>query len=490
VYKLSLRLYFLLSFLFSAMVIGGVSWGLWSASEQLERTASKMNESVERIAAAENILDDLTVHRRQALLKDLRTSDERERMRKVSEGKLLNSLAVIEGPLLGSQERVLLDRVRNAVDAYLSLSNSLKTQDAHGFDLYLHTADAYDNAVTEISTLVRVNEIKAQGLELRAIQQGRTYKFWSIALFVAVLLSLGLVSWLRNRLIYFPIMTIRRAIDDYSRSQAVVLPPLLSVREIGDIARAFNDLVLSLQQQNEKRLVFLSAVAHDIKNPLSAIQTSLELLADSNSGEAQNKQISAIMTRQVRQLRQLVDDLLDATRIEAGHLKLSLRAQDLGALLRDAVMLFNSISNKHQLNLSLPTEPVILNCDSVRMGQVFNNILSNAIKYSPSGGEVNVALQKAGDFAIVSVADHGIGIESSDFELIFQPFRRPRSEVHHIPGVGLGLSTSRRIIEAHRGWIRLQSRPGQGTVFLIALPLSLPSELSNVPDLNTELNQN
>jgi signal transduction histidine kinase len=117
---------------------------------------------------------------------------------------------------------------------------------------------------------------------------------------------------------------------------------------------------------------------------------------------------------------------------------------------------------------------VLVRCDGTRISQVLNNLLNNAIKYSPRGGRVQVELSTAPDAARVSVTDSGVGIPATELESIFEPFRRSSTTRDTIPGIGLGLAVGRRIIEAHGGRIEVHSEEGIGTTFRLSLPRGLP----------------
>ena len=142
-------------------------------------------------------------------------------------------------------------------------------------------------------------------------------------------------------------------------------------------------------------------------------------------------------------------------------------------MIRDAVDLQRAGATIHTIQVHVPDFPLACRCDSARFSQVLNNLLSNAIKYSPNGGTVDVIARQDGDDIEVSVRDEGIGIEANDLESIFTPFKRTIATKSTIPGVGLGLSTSRRIVEAHGGALSVSSVPGRGSTFTIRLPVAV-----------------
>lgn len=142
--------------------------------------------------------------------------------------------------------------------------------------------------------------------------------------------------------------------------------------------------------------------------------------------------------------------------------------------------LFKDSSSLHRIRLDVPEEPVLVACDPVRIEQAMNNLVSNAIKYSPRGGEVRIFVRRGGELGEVAVEDQGMGIREADEALIWEPFKRSGISAESIPGVGLGLSISRQIIEAHGGTLSVQSEVGKGSIFAVHLPLLVRTRLDVV----------
>jgi signal transduction histidine kinase len=248
--------------------------------------------------------------------------------------------------------------------------------------------------------------------------------------------------------------------------------PVTSGDELGRLAASLNTMVEALRRQRIRQLGFLAAVAHDLRNPLSAMRFTTEPLLRTTALPAEPvlRKSLALVDRQIERLRRMADDLLDAASIEAGELKLEPRACDLAAVTRNVAELYVGTSPRHELRLSLPAEPLMVVCDPTRIAQVLDNLVGNAIKYSPAGGSVEVKLSTVGEEVVVSVADTGPGIEPGMSEAIFEPFGRLSPSKDVVPGVGLGLWICRRIVLAHGGGIEVESKLGQGTRFQVRLP--------------------
>jgi signal transduction histidine kinase len=179
-----------------------------------------------------------------------------------------------------------------------------------------------------------------------------------------------------------------------------------------------------------------------------------------------------LVRRQLTKLERMVNDFMDMTKIDSGTLALHAAPHDLRPLLRDLVNLFEATAPEQRIELSLPDEALEADCDPLRVEQIVSNLMSNAIKYSPSAGKVELALFRDQADAVIAVRDYGIGISEEDQQHLFEPFRRARLAQETIPGAGLGLYIVRRLVDAHKGRIEVASVPGQGARFSVRLPLS------------------
>ncbi|MCB0362989.1 MAG: HAMP domain-containing histidine kinase, partial [Bdellovibrionales bacterium] len=223
----------------------------------------------------------------------------------------------------------------------------------------------------------------------------------------------------------------------------------------------------SLEEKRREHLEVIAAVAHDIRNPLSSIAMASELLASRSEGK--NREMCMIIHRQVNMLDRLVGDLLEGSRIASGQIDLHFATHDLGALIRDCVNLHRSSVSGHEFKLEIQDEPLLCRCDNRLLTQVVNNLISNAVKYSPRGGLVTLKARVENKEIVFEVKDEGIGIEPQDQIDIFKPFHRAKQTKSKYPGVGLGLSTSQAIVEAHEGKLSVKSELGHGTEFTVRI---------------------
>lgn len=227
---------------------------------------------------------------------------------------------------------------------------------------------------------------------------------------------------------------------------------------------------------------FLAQASHELRTPLTSVLAYLQLVdrrvqRDPTMAPAMVEAVSGALA-QAQRLRELVTDLLDASRIRQGRLELRREPVELAMLLRDLVarQRASESGELHVFRFNAPPEPVVGHWDSGRIRQVFVNLLSNAVKYSPSGGLVTVTISATAGEAVVVVQDQGIGIAADELPKLFRPFARSENiAARNISGFGLGLYICRDIVERHGGTIAVASAAGRGTAFTVRLPRLAPS---------------
>ena len=219
---------------------------------------------------------------------------------------------------------------------------------------------------------------------------------------------------------------------------------------------------------------FMGLISHELRTPLTSIIGYSELLHESDEEQlAKNgKQFAEIISRNANRELRLVEDLLDLTRLDAGKFNVDLReGVDLERIVRDAVESVKLRAEDDGIEVRFDVEDVP-DClgDTQRLAQTCDNLISNALKFTPEGGSVTVSLRREGGAAVLSVADTGIGIPADQLESVFERmFRTEKAE--HIPGTGLGLSITKAIVDAHEGSIEVESEEDKGTAFRVRLPL-------------------
>jgi len=235
----------------------------------------------------------------------------------------------------------------------------------------------------------------------------------------------------------------------------------------------------ALRQRDE----FLSIAAHELKTPVTSLSghTQLALRKLTRGGQVDPElAIQALQTvsGQVGRLTRLMNQLFDASQVEAGKLTIAAEPTDLGCLLEQVVENARLTTDRHAIRLTIPS-PVRAPIDALRLEQVLTNLLDNAIKYSPEGGDIEIELCSQGHTAELSVRDHGLGIPPDKRERIFDRYYQAHQSSHS--GMGLGLYVSRQIIELHGGEIRAEFPAGGGSRFVVHLPLQTSRRAHSTP---------
>jgi signal transduction histidine kinase len=235
-----------------------------------------------------------------------------------------------------------------------------------------------------------------------------------------------------------------------------------------ELQRVNEELVHASQMQRN----FVAVVSHEFRTALTSIQGFSGLMSEEILSPAEVKEYATDIFSEANRLGRMITDLLDLERMKSGQMALTLERVDLNALIRKVLEYLRLTSEGHTFRLQLDdTLPACMG-DSDKLAQVINNLLSNALKYSPGGGEILVGSRAEQGTALVWVQDHGVGIPSEFLEEVFVPYCRiDAGTTRYIKGTGLGLSISRQIIQMHGGHISVESSLGQGSRFYFTLPL-------------------
>jgi PAS domain S-box-containing protein len=286
--------------------------------------------------------------------------------------------------------------------------------------------------------------------------------------------------------------TVRQAKDGRRIDISLTISPLrdrsgkiIGASKIARDITAQKQVQEALHRASQRKDEFLATLAHELRNPLAPISNSLHLLRLSDDAEPAARRIHEIMEQQVNHMVRLVDDLLDISRINTGKLELRKQPVELAALVAEAV----ETSRPHieaaglQLALRLPAEPITLDADPIRIGQVIANLLNNAAKYTPSGGQVWLTAWQQDREAIVSVRDSGIGIPAEMLGRVFDLFAQVDGAVQRSQGgLGVGLALAKSLIQMHGGRIEARSEGlGKGSEFVVVLPVAASAPRASAP---------
>ncbi len=237
-----------------------------------------------------------------------------------------------------------------------------------------------------------------------------------------------------------------------------------------DNARLYSNIQEADRHKNE----FLSMLAHELRNPLAPIRNALEILRLRGGEDPDLRSLREIVERQVQQLVRLVDDLLDLSRITRGKIRLQMECVDMAGVLAHAVETSRPLieARRHQLTVSVPSQPLCVCGDWVRLAQIVSNLLNNAAKYTEEGGRIQLSAERRDGEVIVRVEDNGIGIPRDMLSSIFELFTQvDRSLDRSQGGLGIGLTLVHKLVEQHGGRVQAASAgANQGSTFVVHLP--------------------
>lgn len=291
------------------------------------------------------------------------------------------------------------------------------------------------------------------------------FKVTSWAIAIAVLLTIIFsTSYFAIRMIFNPIRKLKDSVDKVGQGDLDVIVPIKNDDELGKLGQSFNEMTHKLKSLIKSKERLLLDVSHELRSPLTRVKLALEFLPDSKS--------KTNITEDIKSIETMVTELLESARLDSNYGALNISRINLTRLLDELI-------------IGLPTEPIGINferpdndfyceVDESRLQTVFKNILENSIKYSSESSKpVEVTMSQTKEDIQVSIKDYGVGVPEEDIPFIFEPFYRiDKSRSKKTGGYGLGLNICKKIVEAHSGNIFFSSEQGQGSCFVITLPLT------------------
>lgn len=251
--------------------------------------------------------------------------------------------------------------------------------------------------------------------------------------------------------------------------------------EIGDLSRSFGAMTERLAELDRLKAEFVGLATHELKTPINVIGGYAELLNEGLYGDVTKKQeeVLKLVQEQAQSLTRLVNQLLDLSRFEAGGLRIEPQPVELGQLLDEVEGSFRALATQKRIDFTIergPSLPVTVTIDHDRIRhEVLSNLLSNAFKFTGSGGRITLAAHGEDAGVHISVQDTGVGIPADQLEHVFEKYYQVEGE-SKAQGSGLGLAIAKHVVDAHGGWIRAESTIGKGTRFDIQLPVNGPTD--------------
>ena len=242
------------------------------------------------------------------------------------------------------------------------------------------------------------------------------------------------------------------------------------------------------EHANQMKDEFIATLSHELRTPLNALMGWISQLRQATLTDAGRHRALESLERNARLQAQLINDLLDVSRITKGKLQLQMRIVDMKAVVASAIDVIREAAARKQIEVRAVTESACVAGDEARLQQIVGNLLNNALQFTPEGGRIDVTVTRDGDDAVVAVRDTGAGIEPALLPFIFEPFRQGKDGLSRVHGgLGLGLAVVHQLVELHDGSVSVESEgAGRGAIFIVRLP-EAPVPLMNACEKEGEL---
>jgi len=290
-----------------------------------------------------------------------------------------------------------------------------------------------------------------------------------IAASVAAAAALLLSFYLSNRMAR-PLKELAEAAADVARGDFSRRVSLDSDDEIGLVANSFNQMAAELGDADRAQREFFLSVSHELRTPLTAIQGYAEAIEDGTASRNKAKDSAGIIVRESKRLARLVTDLLDLGRIDAKRFKLSPAEVPLKPFLHQLKQNFTPMAAEADVKIALISDGETVTADHDRLVQVLSNLVENALRYTPPGGQITLRAGRSGPAAVIEVTDNGPGFEPDDLVRAFERQYLWRKYRGRDSGTGLGLAITKELVEAMGGHVEASSAPGGGARFSVHLP--------------------
>ncbi len=372
-------------------------------------------------------------------------------------------------PSADAEVRALKTRLlqeRSAVTALFERLRNLRGEAAEVLRGQLNVRTA--SMISDIQDIVRLLDDR--------VRTGRERALLALAV-VTTFLAAGVVVLMLavRRRLERPLLELSRAAMDIGQGRYDTPIALHGVAEIRLVATRFEEMRRAIRERDRRREEFIAMLSHELRNPLAPVRNALHVLQRREVDPNTRSRLLQVAQRQIAHLARIVDDLVDARRIVGGQLHLEMVSLDMNRIVREVAEDFRVTLQDRQLELiaSVPDTPTPILGDDVRLRQAIGNILGNAVKFTPEGGLIQVALKQSGHLAELAVVDSGPGIDAATLETLFTPFSQaPQSIARTQGGLGLGLAISRGILERHGGWITAENvATGRGAKLTTFLPM-------------------
>jgi len=446
-----------------------------TASGEILKIDSRTKDLVQKIA--DSILTQVRFERKYMLTKDEDLIKQFELAKEDVYSRIDEAVSVADN----AQKQEILNRIKSSYDIYRYTFEEevrfAKEQQSYAEDEYKEKKEkTVDGILLDLKNLRLYSEQDAYEKMERLGKSVAETNNVAIAIASCFIILGIIISIFITRSITLPISIMRRKTKRVAGGDFDIGLDLSSPPEIGELARDFNMMCGKLKDMDKMKTDFFSLMAHELRTPLACIKEGTSLLQKHGRNDVQEKreEILAIIKEESDRLTDLVNSLLDLSRMEAGMVTLHLEKCDIGHLIQKAVFGLGTLAMTKNASIGMEIQRDIqpVNMDAERILQVLRNLIGNAIKFTPAGGQISISAQLAKEGLKVSIADTGPGIAREDLTLIFDKFRQgTMTNYNTIKGTGLGLAIVKHIVSAHGGKVWVESEVGHGSVFIFVLPV-------------------
>lgn len=339
--------------------------------------------------------------------------------------------------------------------------------------------DTRDGIATVILGLPLKTEMgtKAMFLETLSPPSATFVVKWGLIFAISSLMTGSLLILVASVYLVRPIKKLTKATKRIAAGDFNVKLNIKQTTEIGTLARSFEEMMHDLKQLEQMRREFVTNVSHEVQSPLTSISGYASALKQVNLSEQERNRYLDIIISEAKRMSKMSDSLLKLSLLESQSQQLRLNSLSLDEQIRRVIVALQPQWSARNIHFELDLENVKVTADHDQLNQVWTNIIGNSIKFSKDGGMIKVRIEEDFKNVTVRISDTGIGIPLEDQKRIFDRFfKADRSHSRKYDGSGMGLAIVKQIVSLHQGDIRVESEPGQGTTFMITLPIHPPTD--------------
>ncbi|NOU68799.1 HAMP domain-containing protein [Paenibacillus sp. LMG 31461] len=318
---------------------------------------------------------------------------------------------------------------------------------------------------------------KAMFLETLAPPSASFVAKWGLIFAICSLLAGSLLILVASVFLVRPIKKLTKATKRIAAGDFNVKLNIKQTSELGTLARSFEEMMHDLQQLEQMRRDFVSNVSHEVQSPLTSISGYAQALKQVNLADHERSRYLDIIITEAKRMSKMSDSLLKLSLLESQSQQLRLATLSLSEQIRRVIVALQPQWSARNIHFELDLQTVKVTADHDQLNQVWTNILANGIKFSKDDGVIYVSILQDTKNVTVRISDSGIGIPLEDQKRIFERFfKADRSHSRKYEGSGMGLAIVKQIVSLHQGDIRVESEPGQGTTFIVTLPITTPTD--------------